>query len=58
MESYIPANIQYDEAPKLAAYLGEIDVDLIHSTLECHQALREGEIASKIQAEKRKKSRI
>ena len=41
MESYIPDDNHYKEATDLAAYMGEQDVDIIHSMLECNQALRD-----------------
>ena len=42
MESYLPGDYYYNEANNLAAYMGEQDVDMIHSMLECNQALRNG----------------
>lgn len=42
MESYIPHDTHYEEATNLAAYMGERDVDMIKSILECNQALCKG----------------
>ena len=41
MESYILNDTYYDEAIDLAAYMGEQDVDMIHSVLLCNQALQD-----------------
>ena len=47
MESYLPGDSYYDESTNLAAYMGnsmgEQDVNMIHSVLQCNQALREGQ---------------
>ena len=39
MDSYLPEDSYYDEATSLATYMGERDVDMIHSMLECNQVL-------------------
>ena len=42
LQSYIPDDSHYNEATNLAAYMGEQDVDIFYSMLECNQALRDG----------------
>ena len=42
LDSYIPDDSHYEEATDLTTYMGERNVDMIQSTLECYQALREG----------------
>ena len=42
MELYLPEDSYYNDATNLAAYMGEQDIDMIHSMLQCNQALREG----------------
>lgn len=42
MDLYIPDNMHYEETTYLSTYMGERDVDMIQSTLECYQSLSEG----------------
>ena len=42
IKSYLPEDLYYDKATNLAAYMDDQDVDMIHSMLECNQALCDG----------------
>ena len=42
IEAYIPDDTSYEEGTNLAAYMGEQDVDMIQSMLECNKALCNG----------------
>lgn len=55
MDSYIPNNIHYKEATDLDAYIGERDVNMIQSTLECSQALRKGKLHPKQRLKREKR---
>ena len=41
MQSYVPANLYYNKATNIVAYMGERDVDIIQLMLECNHALRD-----------------
>ena len=42
MDSYVPEDNHYDNTTELAAYIGELDVDMVQSTIECYHALQDG----------------
>lgn len=47
MDLYILDDVCFDVATDLAAFMGELDVDMIHSTLEFHKILLEKELSPK-----------
>ena len=55
MELYLPEDSYYVETTDLAAYMGEQDIDMIHSMLKCNQGLRDGNPRPRPQLRRKRK---